>query len=197
MIEQQLHSQILRSAVLLLFLSLNVTSASEARRFQYQSANQSLNTQIKPLQSIIKVAEYRYLERKLVKHTSDQSLMSLFFGENSEHDHIQSAEKEKTSNARILMPQMIGGLPTLYAHIKYPVRAKARGIEGVVNVEFTVNELGMVEDISIIEGIGAGCDEEVIRALKRTRFSPAILNGRYVKVRLSQSVLFKLEPLKR
>jgi protein TonB len=85
----------------------------------------------------------------------------------------------------------------LFAHIEYPNQAKAKGVEGIVKVEFTVTELGMVEDIEIIEGIGSGCDEEVIKALERTRFSPAVQNGRFVKVKLSQSILFELKSLRR
>ena len=91
---------------------------------------------------------------------------------------------------------MIGGLPTLFSHIEYPNQAKAKGIEGIVKVEFTVTEIGMVEDIVIVEGIDSGCDEEVIEALEKTRFSPAVQNGRFIKVKLSQSILFELKPLR-
>ena len=55
----------------------------------------------------------------------------------------------------------------------------------------------MVKDIEVVEGIGYGCDEQVVAALKKTRFSPAVRNGRFVKVKLSQSILFELEPLRK
>ncbi|MEQ9307843.1 MAG: energy transducer TonB [Balneolaceae bacterium] len=91
------------------------------------------------------------------------------------------------------MPKMIGGTSTLYSEIKYPKRAREVRIEGRVIVEYIVNEKGEVEDPKIIRGIGGGCDEEVLRAIKLMKFTPGIQNGRFVKVKISQPVTFKLQ----
>ena len=144
----------------------------------------------------LKNEEYHYLEEKLLKNNSEYSIIDLLFGDGEKKSSIASNSHSISRTNRILLPKMVGGLPALFANIEYPNQAKANGIEGKVEVEFTVNELGMVENINIINGIGGGCDEEVVRALKKTRFSPAIQNGRFVKVKLSQSILFELKSLK-
>lgn len=91
------------------------------------------------------------------------------------------------------MPKMKGGTSTLYSEIRYPKRAREVRIEGRVIVEYIVNEKGEVEDPKIIRGIGGGCDEEVLRAIKLMKFTPGIQNGRFVKVKISQPVTFKLQ----
>ncbi len=170
------------------------STETEARRFQVNNAIQySASNELAPT---IKVEEYRYLEEKVVQRNSEHSIFDLIFGESTDEGSMNSKTSVKSRGNRILLPKMVGGLPALFANIEYPNQAKANEIEGIVKVEFTVNELGMVEEIKIIEGIGGGCDEEVINALKKTRFSPAIQNGRFVKVKLSQSILFELKPLR-
>lgn len=91
-----------------------------------------------------------------------------------------------------VMPIMIGGLKALYAEIDYPKIAKRAAIEGKVIVQFTVNTLGEVEHPEILRGIGGGCNEEVLRVIKKMKFSPGIQNDRAVKVRMTQTVVFRL-----
>ena len=91
-----------------------------------------------------------------------------------------------------VMPIMIGGLKALYAELEYPKIAKRAAIEGKVIVQFTVNTLGEVEQPEILRGIGGGCNEEVLRVIKKMKFSPGIQNDRAVKVRMTQTVVFRL-----
>lgn len=175
-------------------LLLNISALTDARGFQVDiSMDYSESVRKTPT---IKIEEYHYLEEKLLKNNSEYSIIDLLFGDGEKKSSIASNSHSISRTNRILLPKMVGGLPALFANIEYPNQAKANGIEGIVEVEFTVNELGMVENINIINGIGGGCDEEVVRALKKTRFSPAIQNGRFVKVKLSQSILFELKSLK-
>jgi protein TonB len=90
------------------------------------------------------------------------------------------------------MPKMKGGIKALYRDITYPELAKRNGIEGTVEVRFIVNEKGEVEDPVIIRGIGAGCDEVVLEAIKLQSYTPGIQNGKLVKVRMKQLVHFRL-----
>ena len=53
--------------------------------------------------------------------------------------------------------------------------------------------MGEVENPQIIRGIGGGCDEEVLRVIKKMKFSPSIQNGIVVKVKIYQSVRFQLK----
>ena len=64
------------------------------------------------------------------------------------------------------MPQLRGGLGALQRKVSYPEMARRAGIEGRVTVQFIVNEQGRVENPRVIRGIGGGCDEEALKAVK-------------------------------
>lgn len=90
------------------------------------------------------------------------------------------------------MPEPIGGLPAIYALIKYPELAKRSGVEGKVYVLAFVNETGGVDDVKVIKGIGAGCDEAAIEAIKKSKFTVGKSAGTPSKVKLSLQIQFKL-----
>jgi len=91
-----------------------------------------------------------------------------------------------------VMPEPIGGIGAIIKTISYPEMAKRSGIEGKVYVQAHINENGDAEEVNIVRGIGAGCDEAAIEALKKITFSPGIQRGRPVKVRFVLPVNFKL-----
>jgi protein TonB len=90
-------------------------------------------------------------------------------------------------------PELIGGMAALQKDIKYPDIARKAGIEGRVFVQFVVDEQGNVLNPQVIRGIGGGCDEEALKAVKRQKFKPGMQRGRPVKVRYSLPVVFKLQ----
>jgi TonB family protein len=53
----------------------------------------------------------------------------------------------------------------LESNVRYPVEALNKKIEGRVTVEFFVETNGALTNFTIIRGIGAGCDEELIRLI--------------------------------
>lgn len=71
------------------------------------------------------------------------------------------------------MPEPIGGMSTLYARVDYPESARRAGIQGTVVIQLTVSERGVPSDITVLEGIGGGCDEAAVRAVRSSRFTPA------------------------
>jgi periplasmic protein TonB len=97
------------------------------------------------------------------------------------------------------MPEFEGGVSALMKfiaqNINYPYVAKEAGKEGTVHVSFVVNETGIVENISIIRGIGFGCDEEVVRVISKIpKWKKVGKNsGRAVKVRFNVPVKFKIQ----
>ncbi|MEX2602254.1 MAG: energy transducer TonB [Balneolaceae bacterium] len=91
------------------------------------------------------------------------------------------------------MPELIGGLSELQSKITYPERARRAGIEGRVFVQFIVNEQGEVENPQVIRGIGAGCDEEALRAVRDAQFRPGLQRGRPVRVQYSLPIVFRLQ----
>ena len=92
-----------------------------------------------------------------------------------------------------VMPQPEGGIGEVYKHITYPEIAKKAGIEGKVYLLIYINEKGGVDDVKVIKSLGAGCDEAAIAGIKSVKFSPGKNKGVPVKVKLSLSVVFKLQ----
>jgi protein TonB len=91
------------------------------------------------------------------------------------------------------MPEPIGGIGEIQKKIVYPEIAKRAGVEGKVYVLAFVDESGNVTDAKIIKGIGAGCDEAALNAVKKTKFKPGKQRGKAVKVQVSIPVVFKLQ----
>jgi protein TonB len=91
------------------------------------------------------------------------------------------------------MPEPVGGLPAIYKKISYPSVAKSAGLEGKVYLLIFVNENGGVDNVKVIKGIGGGCEEEAVKAVKSIRYTPGKNKGVPVKVKLSLAITFKLK----
>lgn len=105
---------------------------------------------------------------------------------------VESNDEPEIFEQVEFMPKIKGGIQALYSDITYPEFAVRNGIEGRVEVQFIVNTKGEVENPVIVRGIGAGCDEEVLNAIKLQEFVPGIQNGNFVNVRMKHVVYFKL-----
>lgn len=96
------------------------------------------------------------------------------------------------------MPEFEGGVSGLMRYIgnniSYPEQAKIVGKEGTVYVSFVVSEVGLVENVKVMRGIGYGCDEEVVRVISSLpKWKKVGKNsGHPVKVRFNIPVAFKL-----
>jgi protein TonB len=81
----------------------------------------------------------------------------------------------------------------LQKSIRYPAIARENNVQGRVIVQFVVERDGSLTDIKVVRGIGSGCDEEAVRALKASpKWKPGIQNGRPVRVQYSVPVSFAL-----
>jgi len=89
-------------------------------------------------------------------------------------------------------PVLIGGLEGIQKSITYPELARRAGIEGRVFIQFVVDEKGNVIDPIVIRGIGGGCDEAALEAVKKAKFIPGKQRGRPVKVQYALPVTFRL-----
>lgn len=94
-------------------------------------------------------------------------------------------------------PSYMGGNDRFIDYIKkrlhYPENAVNHHIEGTVQVQFTVTSDGSVTGVKILKGIGYGCDEEVVNAVKSSRkWSPGLVNGWTFNYDTSVTVEFKL-----
>ena len=91
------------------------------------------------------------------------------------------------------MPELIGGIEGLQKRVKYPEIAKKAGVEGTVFLQFIVDENGNVVDPAVIKGIGAGCDEAALEAIRTAKFKAGKQRGKPVKVKFSLPVRFRLK----
>jgi len=77
--------------------------------------------------------------------------------------------------------------------IVYPERAKEIGIQGTVYVTFVVEKDGSISGVKILRGIGGGCDEAAINAIKgMPKWSPGKQRGRAVRAQFNMPVRFIL-----
>lgn len=65
----------------------------------------------------------------------------------------------------------IGSEDAIYSKIIYPEKAKAANINGFVTAQLTVTGTGNTKDLSVVKGLGYGCDEEALRVLKEAKFT--------------------------
>jgi len=133
-------------------------------------------------------------------------LLSLFFvfKVNSALSQIDSTllDSGKNSTTRIFTivenkAEFPGGynamIDYISANITYPKKAKKKKIEGKVYIQFIVRADGKVIETKIIKGIGAGCDEEALRVVKKMpMWKPATQKGEPVNMYFNLPISFKL-----
>jgi periplasmic protein TonB len=87
------------------------------------------------------------------------------------------------------IPQVMVRVPPAY-----PPRARLRGMEGVVVVEFVVRPDGRTDEIRVVEAHPQGWFEDAARrAVQRWTFRPGMRGGQPVPVRLRQQIRFELD----
>lgn len=90
------------------------------------------------------------------------------------------------------LPTPIGGINAIMELIEYPPIAIKSEVQGKVYVLAYVDENGNVYKTELLRGIGAGCDEEAMQAVAKTKFNPGKQRGRAVKTVVSIPVKFEL-----
>lgn len=91
-------------------------------------------------------------------------------------------------------------LQTLYAgdNMKYPAKAREKGIEGMVVVTYVVNELGLMEGISIARSVHPILDQVALDAVRsvaaQVEWFPAKKDGKPVKTKWNMPLRFGLTP---
>jgi TonB family protein len=95
-------------------------------------------------------------------------------------------------------PEFQGGVLAMYKflgeNIKYPLPASRANVSGRVFAQFVVKTDGSISDVTVLKGIGFGCDEEAIRVLKSMpKWNPGKQGGKAVNVRYTLPINFELE----
>jgi TonB family protein len=74
----------------------------------------------------------------------------------------------------------------------YTEEARTAGLQGTVQVSFTIGEDGVPQNLRVIGPLGHGLDEKALEAASQWRFQPVVVNGRPIQVGSTISVTFSL-----
>lgn len=154
---------------------------------------------VKEKHSVVKPAEKPSSEQKTEQTTVNYPALS--------HQTVEFDSSEKTSSSRVtsssttektsIIDAEFGtayGPKFVYREIPvYPQIARRLGKEGKVVLRLTLNEKGELVNIEVIEGAPYGFTESAIEAVKKSRFSPAIKNGKPIACRAILPVRFVLK----
>lgn len=108
-----------------------------------------------------------------------------------------SGSNEPVLHAEI-MPEFPGGMAAwskfLNKNLIYPSMARENGVQGRVTVSFVVEKNGQISALKVLSGIGAGCDEEAMRVIKKSPlWKPGFQNGKAVRVAYVIPIVFRLD----
>lgn len=89
------------------------------------------------------------------------------------------------------------GISALYIliqkNLRYPALARNNKVQGTIYAGFIIDEKGFIKFPQILQGLGYGCDEEVVRVLNlMQQWSPAQQNGRNVAIKYILPISFYL-----
>ncbi|MCP4439146.1 MAG: energy transducer TonB [Aureispira sp.] len=127
-----------------------------------------------------------------MKHVFINTIILLFLGvavataQSDEPRFPGCSDAEDVDCADMKMMQFI------FSNLKHPEEAISAGVKGEVVVFFTVKASGDLAEISISEGLGHGCDEEVLRVIgMMPKWLPAEADGQAVDMEWEIGVTFK------
>lgn len=94
-------------------------------------------------------------------------------------------------------PEFEGGMAAwakfIQRNLRYPEEAMEKETQGKVFVSFVVEKDGSISNVSVIKGIGNGCDEEAIRVIKKSpKWKPGQQHNTTVRVRYTMPLAFML-----
>ncbi len=85
-------------------------------------------------------------------------------------------------------------LEALQLDMKYPDEAFRQGVQGQVELSFTVESNGELSNIRVVKSLGSGCDEEAIRLVTDgPAWAPSLSNGAPIAQETQITIEFKLD----
>lgn len=85
-------------------------------------------------------------------------------------------------------------MPLVRIPPEYPPRALNRGLEGWVQLQFTISATGTVKDVVVVKSSNAIFEDPAVKSLQRWRYNPKIENGEGVeRVGMQTIIRFDLE----
>lgn len=109
---------------------------------------------------------------------------------------VQDSDKVYTTVEQ--MPEFPGGREAMYKYLseslKYPEKAKEKGIKGAVYASFIIDTEGEISHIKILRGLTPEMNHEVIRVIgAMSKWTPGEQDGKKVNVKMVLPVMFQLD----
>jgi protein TonB len=122
-----------------------------------------------------------------------------FFFSLISQDTIPVQEKIYTVSEVSTKPTPAKGLTNFHDRwskiVVYPERALKEKVQGIVFIQFVVNNDGTVTDASIKQGIGHGCEEAALKGFNevcKEPWKPGVRHGQPVKVSMVLPFYFRI-----
>lgn len=142
-----------------------------------------------------------YISNKLLLTTLIALLGNVSLSFAQVHSHSEDSNRKKSESQIFIITeepaQPKGGMSSFYkwvnSEMKYPKKAKKKGIEGKVYIQFTVEKDGSISNVKAVKGIGGGCDEEAVRIMaSSSKWRPSKDKGRAKAKQMVLPITFKL-----
>ena len=141
-----------------------------------------------------------YQQGQKLRYSSTGQISEMGEYENGEiiWNGIYDSDGQLIYNQTEIMPEPKGGIKGLMQylsdHITYPKKARKQGIEGIVYVNFVINEKGKATQVKLMKGISQECDAEGIRVVTSLpAWTPGLHEGKPVPVQFTLPIRFKLD----
>ncbi len=104
---------------------------------------------------------------------------------------FSGAQQAQTTGDRL--PSYLGKEDALGSYIQKNLRLSEENKmhEGTIQLSFDVHPDSSVSSVIIIEGLHPSVDEQVIKLMERARFTPAVKEGRAVKMNIMTEITLR------
>ena len=149
-------------------------------------------TQIQVVEDDVEVEDDIEIDAEV---SQDEVIEEYFAPAEIEEEEIVEAEIFKVVE---VMPEFPGGAAKMMEYIqknmKYPMMARESDIQGRVFVNFVVEPDGSISNVTVMRGIGGGCDEEAVRVVNSMpKWNPGKQRGTAVRCAFTVPIIFKLQ----
>jgi TonB family protein len=119
------------------------------------------------------------------------------YGKKSSSEYFFNDGKPATYEDLFSKPSFDGGMQAFYrflsSHIRYPKQSAKDGITGTVQLRFTVNKDGSIEDVEVIKSPNNELGDEALRVIERSpNWIPGKNFGEPVNVKYNIPIKFSL-----
>lgn len=107
-----------------------------------------------------------------------------------EDPSMDNAQREECAKMEMLQ--------FIYRNLKYPILARENGVEGMVVIQFIINDVGDIEGANVVRDVGGNCGNAALWIVNRMNYIcdpwiPGTQRGKAVKVLYTLPIKFKLE----